>query len=38
MNPNKKNKISSKSPRDFIIKRILAFSKAYENTQKKIKS
>ena len=34
MNSNEKNKI----PRDVIIKRILAFSKAYQKTLKKIKN
>ena len=35
MNCNEKNKISNKTPRDIVIKRILAFSKAYQKTSKK---
>lgn len=38
MNSNKKNKISNKIPRDIVVKRILAFSKAYQKTLKKIKN
>tara|TARA_Y100001935_G_C16821477_1_gene275021 strand:+ start:339 stop:455 length:117 start_codon:yes stop_codon:yes gene_type:complete len=38
MNSNEKNKISNKNPRDIVIKRILAFSKAYQKTSKKIKN
>ena len=38
MNFNEKNKISNKIPRDIVVKRILAFSKAYQKTLKKIKN
>ena len=38
MNSNKKNKISNKIPRDIVVKRILAFSKAYQKTLKIIKN
>jgi len=38
MNSNEKNKIFNKTPRDIVIKRILAFSKAYQKTFKKIKN
>lgn len=38
MNSNEKNKITYKIPRDIVIRRILAFSKAYQKSLKKIKN
>tara|TARA_B100000941_G_C28043905_1_gene321106 strand:+ start:182 stop:298 length:117 start_codon:yes stop_codon:yes gene_type:complete len=38
MNSNEKNKITNKIPRDIVIRRILAFSKAYQKSLKKIKN